>query len=181
MQATNIGIFNNSVFSGVASASPFVIVDIVGAAVPTNLTVQNNLGFAPSNTNAGTTPVRGVPGTGFTASNNSASGTGAGSIRGANPNFAATPPTQNLHWRLTSGYAVNGGLTFPAGLRGMLLQLRSVPRISSTPPARVGGVLTPVRVAMCADCRPGPARLGWSGLGWSGGPRRSFTPPHPTH
>ena len=105
--SSNIWIFNNTLYkSGTGSndAQGFNFAFIQNAAV-SNVTIRNNLGYAPSMTNSAVyADTSGI--SGLVADHNS---TGV-QINNSSPQFNTTSPD----WKLLAGsYAINGGATVP--------------------------------------------------------------------
>jgi hypothetical protein len=104
----DVAIYNNTFFNNVTSGFDTAIVNITSAL--TNVVVRNNLGYAPNNTGFTTGPVINSGGASVTQSNNS----NGAQIKGTNPMFTTTPPTQPSHWRPTGGsYAIGSGFAVP--------------------------------------------------------------------
>ena len=99
-----VAIYNNTAYSP-DTGSNFMFVGIDSTI--TNVTVKNNLGYAPNDSQHAM--ISGTGASGFSASNNSSNA----QVQSTNPNFTTTPPTQPSHWKPTSGYAVGGATPVP--------------------------------------------------------------------
>ncbi|MBI5658006.1 MAG: hypothetical protein HZC43_00275 [Nitrosomonadales bacterium] len=114
---TDIRVYNSSYYSSYANDT--VIPIRIEAATASNVTVKNNLAYAPFSSAApmincqaasgGTADCNTVPG--FVQSNNSTDTPGGGQIKTTSP-FAVTPPVQLSDWAPT-GYAIGGGTPLP--------------------------------------------------------------------
>jgi len=104
--ANNVWIYNNTVYKPagpVNGSDGFAIVDMPDTGV-SNITIKNNLGWAPTLT--GSVPYVNAGITGLTQSNNSTTA----QINNSTPLFAAPPPN---YIPLAGSYAINGGTTVP--------------------------------------------------------------------
>lgn len=117
VDTTNVYVYHNSVYTPDAFADAANIVNIDATNTTATVTVRNNLGVTPANTNAtgtcvtppgdGTCPVNNV-GT-VTASNNST----RAQMQGASP-LSTTPPTTTAHWRpAAASYPIDAGTSVP--------------------------------------------------------------------
>jgi hypothetical protein len=103
--SSNIHIYNNTFVrsdAGLVAFRPVLLQ--VGA---TNITIKNNLAYAPLAPSA--TMVTDAGAVGLTASFNSTNV----QILGTSPNFAVTPPVALTDFGLNAGYARNGGTPVP--------------------------------------------------------------------
>ena len=104
--AKNIWIYNNTAYKATGTGNNpeyFNIVNMPNRLV-SDVTVKNNLGYAPTLTYSAS--IVGVGITGLTASNNSTTA----QINGKNPGFTATPPVLITDWTPTCT-----GTTYPCG------------------------------------------------------------------
>lgn len=98
-----IRVYNNTMYSADTD------IDFIGVRVDpaeTNVTVKNNLGYAPNDTQHFMVSCGGSPSFALcptlTAANNSTNT----DVLSTNPNFTATPPVATTDWRPTAGYAI---------------------------------------------------------------------------
>ena len=98
-------VYNNTFYSSVSGTQTTQAVQIVSAA-HLNISVTNNIYYAPLHTNT-KYMVNNVVGAVMTIATNTADGTGVTT----NPNFTTTPPATYADYKTTSGYTINGGTT----------------------------------------------------------------------
>jgi hypothetical protein len=100
-----IRVYNNSFFSN--DAGSFFAVNL---QVGTNVTIQNNLAYAPNATAPkliNLFPAVAVPTTCLACNSSDAE------VLSSNPSFAATPPLTVTDWKPTGGYSVDRGIPVP--------------------------------------------------------------------
>jgi hypothetical protein len=106
LTSDQVRLYNNTIYSSYAvPSSQFAGIEL--AAPVTNITVRNNLAYAP-NANG---PVMLVNNCGacLTQSNNSTDA----QVKSTSPNFTAMPPVAPSDYRPVSGYAIGGGTAVP--------------------------------------------------------------------
>jgi hypothetical protein len=102
-----IRIFNNTAYSGDASSAFAGVLLEEGV---TNISIKNNLAYAPFSTNSIMINSERCGASCFTASNNSSDS----QIKHTPPRFTATPPAIISDWKLTKGsYAIDSGVNIP--------------------------------------------------------------------
>ena len=103
----HVRIYNNTAYSGDASTN--FAAALIESGV-TNITVQNNLAYAPSASNYALIDSSACGAACFTESNNSTDA----QVKNTSPLFTATPPVLITDWKPTAGsYAINGGTGAP--------------------------------------------------------------------
>lgn len=107
--STNVHVYNNSFFTSYKSlANEVMPIQLGGAA--SNITVKNNLGYAPNSANSLTNMISGTGKSGFVASNN----TSTKQLYGINPLFSVNPPMKPADFKPGKGsYAIGSGASVP--------------------------------------------------------------------
>jgi len=99
----------NDNFTSYKSLSNEVMPIRIGNAT-SNITVKNNLGYAPNSANPFTSMISGTGKSGFVASNN----TSTKQLYGTNPLFNVSPPMIPTDFKLSKGsYALGSGASVP--------------------------------------------------------------------
>ena len=106
-----IRVYNNTMYSA-STGTDFIGVEVHVNDI-TNVTVANNLGYAPLDTQhymvaCVSNPILTACPTLATTHNSSYT-----DVRSTNPNFSVTPPIATSDWRPTTGYAIGGGTSVP--------------------------------------------------------------------
>ena len=109
--ATDVWFYNNTVYKSggaVNGSDGFAIVNMPNTLI-SNVTIRNNLGYAPTLT--GSVPYVNAGITGLTQSNNSTTA----QINGTSPQFTATPPSAITDWKptCTTTYPCAQGISVP--------------------------------------------------------------------
>lgn len=107
--STNVHIYNNSFFTSYKSLANEVMPIQIGGT-SSNITVKNNLGYAPNSVNSLTNMISGTGKSGFMASNN----TSTKQLYGTNPLFSVSPPMKPADFKPGKGsYAIGSGASVP--------------------------------------------------------------------
>ena len=102
----NVSFYNNTGYSNGAPSVYFKLVNVAPEA--TNVTVKNNLAYAPTMT--GPKLLLGTGASGLVASNNSTDA----QVKSTSPNFATSPPATPADFKITTGsYAIGAGAAVP--------------------------------------------------------------------
>ncbi|MEK7703865.1 MAG: MopE-related protein [Myxococcota bacterium] len=104
----NVAIYENTMYTSVVSAQYFSGVRLKAAV--TDVTVINNLAYAPLSSPIVAVMIEGTGASGLVASNNSSNA----QLRGVSPSFATTSPVTPDDFRITAGsYALGAGAAVP--------------------------------------------------------------------
>lgn len=100
----NVWVYNNTAYSSSSAILRMVALNVK----TTNITVKNNLGYAPAN--SGSVMFDGSSGAGFVSANNSLDA----QIKNTSPNFATNPASIPADFKITTGsYAIGAGAVVP--------------------------------------------------------------------